>query len=438
MKLLDLMNKIINTDDVCIVEKYQFFSDCCQAQKYRLDERKKRIAEIDDELETAIRLNNEYVQKNQKRMKLKNSIQTENREEKIFGLMCSEESRKIIYTKYLQLEAMTRESDKAEIENWLNLVLSLPHNSPVFYRPVIESSTQELAKMRNILDSNIYGQNRVKDRLMECLARYRYAPNGSCRNIALLGDPGTGKTLIANTIAKCIDYPFYDINLGVVDYITLVGTNFTYIKAQEGEITKGMSHFYTQTGTRSGVMFFDEVDKTKGDRYYGKLVSSLINISDPKFRDKYKDEFLCGVTQDLSGVLMIFAMNEEIEEKPLASRVETIKMEKYTEQEKMKIVRNFFIPGYLKNMNITAGMICIDDECVKEILSLVTDPGVRKLESCIKKVIDHLYYLWLGQSPIKGVEITPTTVRPSADYIYNFLMKNSDNINSEVPMGLYT
>ena len=389
-------------------EKIYYMESCDHCQEYRSDIRKRKYTELSEKLDI----------EEKKKKFFKNDDDDVPYIEKIVNLDCSKQNLKIVKKKYKQLE-----HGNNTIAPWLDLILSLPHDAKFLSSKSIKEADKDIEKMKNHLEKNIYGQHNIKKTILEWLVRFKYSPQGSVRNLALLGDPGTGKTLIANTIAECIEFPFYSVDLGVIDELSLLGLNFSYKDSQEGAITKAMSHFYTETGTKSGVIFFDEIVKTKGDRHHRKLVSGLLAITDPKFRNKFVDEYLCGMTQDLTGVLMIFAMNDIPEEKALQDRLEIIEMEKYTDEDKKNIIEQFIIPDQLKKLNISEYSFVISPECIQVIIEKSPTSSIRVLEKLTKKIIDNLFLLYLKKpkEKIKNLRIVDNKLTPQPRYIEDVL-----------------
>lgn len=245
------------------------------------------------------------------------------------------------------------------------------------------SKNIDLNKAREILDSDHYGLNKVKTRVVQQLAVMSLNKKQSGSILLFVGAPGTGKTSIGQSIAKALGRKYVRISLGGIrDEAEIRGHRRTYIGAMAGRVMQALK----TAGTTNPVIVFDEVDKLARD-YNGDPASALLEVLDPEQNFSFTDHYM-NVPYDLSDVLFVCTANttSTIPE-PLLNRMEVIQFPGYTAVEKLQIARRHLLPRAMKAAGIGAEDMEVPDNTLKAIIASYTmESGVRGL----KKQLDTL------------------------------------------------
>ncbi|MBQ6324071.1 MAG: endopeptidase La [Bacilli bacterium] len=251
--------------------------------------------------------------------------------------------------------------------------------------------TNDLMKVKNILDSSHYALEEVKDRVLEYLAVKQNTNNLRSPILCLVGPPGVGKTSLAISIAKSLNRKSAKISVGGInDEAEIVGHRRTYIGASPGRIIQGIR----KAGTTNPVFIIDEIDKMTKD-IKGDPASSLLEVLDPEQNKKFSDHYI-EEEFDLSKVMFIATANY-VEQIPyeLRDRLEIINISSYTEYEKLDIAKNHLIPKQLEEHGLTSLQVQIDDDVIMQVIRYYTkEAGVRELERIIatlfRKIVKRL------------------------------------------------
>jgi ATP-dependent Lon protease len=287
-------------------------------------------------------------------------------------------------------KAVEREIDKLErtseqspefgwVRTWLDTVLELP------WGVTSEDSTDVNAAAR-VLDEDHEGLTDVKERIVEQLAvralkaERGLAPSegrGAGAILALVGPPGVGKTSLGESVARALGRRFVRVALGGVhDEAEIRGHRRTYVGAQPGRLVRALR----EAGTMNPVIVLDEVDKIGSD-FRGDPSSALLEVLDPAQNHTFRDHYL-EVELDLSNVLFIATANV-IETIPsaLADRMEVIRIDGYTEEEKVAIARHHLLKRQLERAGLRSEEVDVSDDAIREISADFTrEAGVRNLE----------------------------------------------------------
>ena len=298
------------------------------------------------------------------------------------------------------LKAVLREIDKLErtsdqspetgwIRTWLDTVLELPWGE--------ESEDRlDVVEAKRILDADHEGLADVKDRILEHLAVKKLQAErglnpvdgrGSGAILALVGPPGVGKTSLGQSIATALGRKFVRVSLGGVrDEAEIRGHRRTYVGAQPGRLVRALR----EAGTMNPVIVLDEVDKIGGD-YRGDPSSALLEVLDPAQNHTFRDHFL-EVDLDLSRVMFVATANViDTIPGPLLDRMEIIRLDGYTESEKVSIARNHLLGRQLTRAALREDEVVIDDEALRAIAADYTrEAGVRNLEREIGRLLRKL------------------------------------------------
>ena len=246
-----------------------------------------------------------------------------------------------------------------------------------------EYSNIDLEKAKKVLDENHYGLKKVKKRIIEEIAVMNLNKRWSGSILLFVGPPGTGKTSIADAIAKSMNRKYVRVSLGGVrDEAEIRGHRRTYVGALPGRILDGIS----KSGVSNPVMVLDEVDKLIAS-YDGDPASALLEVLDPEQNSTFTDHYL-NVPYDLSDVFFICTANgiDKIPE-ALLNRMEVIEFNGYSPLEKMQIGKKHLMPQVLSKNGLTKKQLSITDSGLNKIISSYTmESGVRNL----KRLLEHL------------------------------------------------
>lgn len=261
-------------------------------------------------------------------------------------------------------------SEGVVLRNYIETLLELPWNNTT-------KESKNINKAEKILEKDHYGLNKVKERVLEYLAVRNMTNKTNSPILCLVGPPGTGKTSIANSIAKSLNRKYVRISLGGVrDEAEIRGHRRTYIGALPGRIVQGLK----QSGSKNPLMLLDEVDKMSRD-IKGDPSAALLEVLDAEQNDKFRDHYV-ELPIDLSDVLFIATANTtQTIPKPLLDRLEIIEVNSYTENEKEHIAVNHLIPKQLERHGISIEQFSISKNALLEIIRKYTrEAGVRTLE----------------------------------------------------------
>ena len=238
----------------------------------------------------------------------------------------------------------------------------------------------EIPKAKEILDTDHYDLEKVKDRILDYLSVRRLKPNMKGPILCFVGPPGVGKTSLGKSIARALGRKFVRLSLGGVhDEAEIRGHRRTYIGALPGQIIQGIR----RAETKDPVFMLDEIDKVGRD-FRGDPASALLEALDPEQNSTFRDNYL-DVTFDLSKVLFITTANmlDPIAE-PLRDRMEIIELQGYSEEEKVHIAFRYLIPRQIEENGVTAEQIEFPEEGVRYAIRHYTrEAGVRSLERTI-------------------------------------------------------
>src|ERR1051325_7987076 len=235
----------------------------------------------------------------------------------------------------------------------------------------------DIPKAKEILDSDHYDLEKVKNRILDYLSVRRLKPSMKGPILCFVGPPGVGKTSLGKSIARSLGRKFVRLSLGGVhDEAEIRGHRRTYIGALPGQIIQGIR----RADSNDTVFMLDEVDKLGRD-FRGDPSSALLEVLDPEQNNTFRDNYL-DVPFDLSKVLFITTANmlDPIPE-PLRDRMEIIELQGYTEDEKVHIAVRYLINRQTEENGITKDQIDFPEESLRHIIRHYTrEAGVRNLE----------------------------------------------------------
>lgn len=260
--------------------------------------------------------------------------------------------------------------DGMVLRTYVETLLELPWNKTT-------EDNMDIGHAKEILEHDHYGLEQVKNRVLESLAVRILTSNGSGSIICLVGPPGTGKTSIAQSIARALGKKYVRISLGGVrDEAEIRGHRKTYVGAMPGRIVEGLR----DAGVSNPLMLLDEIDKVSSD-YKGDTGSALLEVLDSEQNNHFRDHYV-ELPIDLSRVLFIATANTtQTIPKPLLDRMDIIEVSSYTENEKFHIGKDYLIPKQIQKNGLKDGMLTISDEALRKIIHNYTaEAGVRNLE----------------------------------------------------------
>ncbi|MHB8719305.1 MAG: endopeptidase La [Candidatus Dormibacteria bacterium] len=288
-----------------------------------------------------------------------------------------------------ELDRFERTSEQSPEHGWIRTWLDWMFDIPWSVR---SDDNFDLEAARRILDEDHTGLDDVKDRILEFLAvrKLRHerglrvvGERGGGAIITLVGPPGVGKTSLGESVARALGRKFARVSLGGIhDEAEIRGHRRTYVGALPGRIVRALK----EAGTKNPVIMLDEIDKVGSD-WRGDPSSALLEVLDPAQNNTFRDHYL-EVDLDLSEVLFIPTANvSETIPGPLLDRMELIRLDGYTEAEKLAIARDHLFPRQVEQVGLQPEEIDVDDEAVARVIADHTrEAGVRNLERELGKL----------------------------------------------------
>ena len=282
-----------------------------------------------------------------------------------------ENVRKMALDELRRLEALGNQSPETHVlRNYLDLLVAMPWMPD----PEVEIN---LKNSREVLDTDHYGLDKIKKRLIEHLATMKLKEGGRGLILLFNGPPGVGKTSLGQSIARALGRKFVRVSLGGVrDDAEIRGHRRTYVGAMPGRIIQGIK----RAGSMNPVFLLDEIDKL-GRGFQGDPSAALLEVLDPEQNGTFTDHYM-DVPYDLSKVLFIATANSlETIPGPLLDRMEVIELNGYTTAEKLHIALNHLLPKQLAEHGIKPGQLEVTSDALMQVVSHYTrEAGVRDLQ----------------------------------------------------------
>ena len=377
--------------------------------KMLLDDMNQDLEVINLEKEIDIKLNRE-LEKTQKEFILREKIRTIKEElgegkedeldilkDKIDKLKCPNNIKTRLNSEVKKLSNIPNISPEyGIIRSYIDWILSLPWG-------VITKDNKDLNKIKKVLDTNHFGLDDIKERIIEYIAVSSNNKSLHSPILCLVGPPGVGKTTLAKSIAKALNRKVTKISVGGInDEAEIVGHRRTYVGALPGKIIQGIK----KAKSFNPVFIIDEIDKMTKD-IKGDPASSLLEVLDPEqnslFQDHYVEEEI-----DLSKVMFILTANylKQIPNE-LRDRLEIIELSSYTEYEKLDICNSYIIPKELKEHGLNKKNFKISNSAIHDIITFYTmEAGVRQLDRAIATILRKVVKNNILNKKVTNISIT--------------------------------
>jgi ATP-dependent Lon protease len=304
-----------------------------------------------------------------------------------------------------RLEMMPPMSAESTVSrNYLDWLLAVPWKKK-------SKEIRDISRAQKVLEEDHYGLEKIKERILEFLAVRQLVKNPRGSILCFVGPPGVGKTSLGRSIARATGRKFVRLSLGGVrDEAEIRGHRRTYIGALPGQIIQMMK----KSGTVNPVFLLDEVDKMSMD-FRGDPSAALLEVLDPEQNNTFMDHYL-DVEYDLSKVFFITTANVvHTIPQPLQDRMEILRLEGYTEPEKLEIAKRFLVRKQREATGLTTGNMTLPDEAIVHIIRHYTrEAGVRNLEREIANVCRKV-----ARKVVKDGKTLQITLRPEdvAEYL---------------------
>ncbi|UVO53935.1 endopeptidase La [Sphingomonas sp. SUN039] len=315
--------------------------------------------------------------------------------QKIAKLKLSKEARIKATAELKKLKTMAPMSAEATVvRNYLDVLLGLPWGKK-------SKVKKDLVAAQAVLDDDHYALDKVKDRIVEYLAVQARTNKLKGPILCLVGPPGVGKTSLGKSIAKATGREFIRQSLGGVrDEAEIRGHRRTYIGSLPGKIVTNLK----KAGASNPLFLLDEIDKL-GQDFRGDPASALLEVLDPEQNGKFNDHYL-EIDIDLSDVMFVTTANTLNLPQPLLDRMEIIRLEGYTEDEKVEIAKRHLIEKQIEAHGLKGKEFVLTDEGLRSLIQHYTrEAGVRTLEREIAKLARKVLRQIL-EKKVTGVTIT--------------------------------
>ena len=316
----------------------------------------------------------------------------------------SKEAQEKVEAELKKLKMMSPMSaEAAVVRNYIDWIVQVPWKKRSRVRRDINAA-------ETILDEDHFGLEKVKERILEYLAVQQRLKKMKGPILCLVGPPGVGKTSLGKSIARATNRKFIRMSLGGVrDEAEIRGHRRTYIGSMPGKIVQNMS----RVKTKNPLFLLDEIDKMAAD-FRGDPASAMLEVLDPEQNNTFADHYL-EVDYDLSEVMFVATANSLNIPGPLLDRMEVIRLEGYTEDEKLNIATRYLIKKQKENNGLKDDEIDIQESAIIDIIRYYTrEAGVRSLEREIAKICRKVTRELLTDSELDKVTVSTDNV---GDYL---------------------
>ncbi len=316
--------------------------------------------------------------------------------EKIAKTKLSKEAREKAESELKKLRGMQPMSAEATVvRNYLDVLLGLPWGKK-------SKVKKDIAEAQEILDADHYALEKVKDRIIEYLAVQARTNKLKGPILCLVGPPGVGKTSLGKSIARATGREFVRQSLGGVrDEAEIRGHRRTYIGSLPGKIVTNLK----KAGKSNPLFLLDEIDKL-GQDFRGDPASALLEVLDPEQNSKFQDHYL-ELDLDLSDIMFVTTANSLNLPQPLLDRMEIIRLEGYTEDEKVEIAQRHLLSKQIADHGLQEGEFELTEDALRDLIRYYTrEAGVRTLERELARLARKSLRKIL-EKEVESVRITP-------------------------------
>ncbi|MFT6909431.1 MAG: ATP-dependent Lon protease, partial [Oleiphilaceae bacterium] len=325
-----------------------------------------------------------------------NGNEFEELENKIQTVGLSEEAKKKVEAELKKLKMMSPMSSEASVvRGYIDWVVSLPWKKRSKVR-------HDIVKAREILDSDHYGLDEIKDRIVEYLAVQSRVKKIKGPVLCLVGPPGVGKTSLGQSIAKATNRQYTRIALGGMrDEAEIRGHRRTYIGSMPGKLLQKLA----KVKVKNPLFLLDEIDKLGMD-HRGDPASALLEVLDPAQNHTFNDHYL-EVDYDLSDVMFVCTSNSMNIPPALLDRMEIIRIPGYTEDEKLNIAIRYLLPKQIEDNGLKLKELSLSEQAIRDIVRFYTrEAGVRGLEREIAKICRKVVKCVLESKSVEQIDVT--------------------------------
>ena len=383
-----------------VVERFEYLLGLMQSEADLLQVEKRIRSRVKKQMEKSQRdyYLNEQIKAIQKELgEEENAIsEIEQLRQKIEEARMPLEAREKAEAELQKLKMMSPMSAEATVvRSYIDWMIQVPWHKRTKVK-------KDLAKAQDILDTDHYGLERVKERILEYLAVQTRLNQLKGPILCLVGPPGVGKTSLGQSIANATGRKYVRMALGGVrDEAEIRGHRKTYIGSLPGKLIQKMA----KVGVKNPLFLLDEIDKMSSDMR-GDPASALLEVLDPEQNAHFNDHYL-EVDYDLSDVMFVATSNSMHIPTPLLDRMEVIRLSGYTEDEKLNIATRHLIKKQMERNGLKAGELTIDDSAIVDIIRYYTrEAGVRNLEREISKICRKAVKTLLLDKKLKSIKVT--------------------------------
>ncbi len=328
------------------------------------------------------------------------------------------EAKQKVLSELKKLKMMSPMSaEAAVVRNYIDWVVQVPWKKRSRVRKDINAAEA-------ILDEDHFGLEKVKERILEYLAVQQRLKKMKGPILCLVGPPGVGKTSLGKSIARATNRKFVRMSLGGVrDEAEIRGHRRTYIGSMPGKIVQNMS----KVQTKNPLFLLDEIDKMASD-FRGDPASAMLEVLDPEQNNTFADHYL-EVDYDLSEVMFVATANSLEIPGPLLDRMEVIRLEGYTEDEKLNIAKRYLVEKQMTNNGLSESEVSIEDSVILDIIRYYTrEAGVRGLEREIAKICRKVTKQLVMSAELKTIDVNSENLN---EYLgvrkFNFGLAEEEN-----------